>query len=161
MEMAGNPGRYVWFVALYNARAYYPVLAILFLDLGLTLDQYVMLNLIWAATIFLFEVPSGALADTFGRKKLLVTASLLTVAEMSCLLFAPKDGGWLLFSICVVNRLLSGLSEAAVSGADEALAYDSLPEKKPRGGMGCGFSAGDAAALCGLRVCYDPRWAHV
>lgn len=129
MEMAGNPGRYVWFVALYNARAYYPVLAILFLDLGLTLDQYVMLNLIWAATIFLFEVPSGALADTFGRKKLLVAASLLMVAEMSCLLFAPKDGGWLLFSICVVNRLLSGLSEAAASGADEALAYDSLPEK--------------------------------
>jgi MFS family permease len=129
MEMAGNPGRYVWFVALYNARAYYPILAILFLDLGLTLDQYVMLNLIWAATIFLFEVPSGALADTFGRKKLLVTASLLMVAEMSCLLFAPKDGGWLLFSICVVNRLLSGLSEAAASGADEALAYDSLPEK--------------------------------
>ena len=129
MEMAGNPGRYVWFVALYNARAYYPVLAILFLDLGLTLDQYVMLNLIWAATIFLFEVPSGALADTFGRKKLLVTASLLMVAEMSCLLFAPKDGGWLLFSVCVANRLLSGLSEAAASGADEALAYDSLPEK--------------------------------
>ena len=129
MEMAGNPGRYVWFVALYNARAYYPILAILFLDLGLTLDQYVMLNLIWAATIFLFEVPSGALADTFGRKKLLVTASLLMVAEMSCLLFAPKDGGWLLFSVCVANRLLSGLSEAAASGADEALAYDSLPEK--------------------------------
>ena len=129
MEMAGNPGRYVWFVALYNARAYYPVLAILFLDLGLTLDQYVMLNLVWAATIFLFEVPSGALADTIGRKKLLVTASLLMIVEMACLLFAPKDGGWLLFSLCVLNRFLSGLSEAAASGADEALAYDSLPEK--------------------------------
>lgn len=128
MEMAGNPGRYVWFTALYNARAYYPILAILFLDLGLTLDQYVMLNLVWAATIFLFEVPSGALADTLGRKNLLVTASLLMVAEMSCLLFAPKDGDWLLFSLCVANRLLSGLSEAAASGADEALAYDSLPE---------------------------------
>lgn len=128
MDMAGNPGRYVWFVALYNARAYYPVLAILFMDLGLTLDQYVMLNLVWAATIFLFEVPSGALADTFGRKKLLVAASLLMVAEMGCLLFAPKDGGWLLFFLCVANRFLSGLSEAAASGADEALAYDSLPE---------------------------------
>lgn len=128
MDMAGNPGRYVWFVALYNARAYYPVLAILFLDLGLTLDQYVMLNLVWAATIFLFEVPSGALADTFGRKNLLVVASLLMVAEMGCLLFAPKDGGWLLFFLCVANRFLSGLSEAAASGADEALAYDSLPE---------------------------------
>ncbi|MDE0835020.1 MAG: hypothetical protein OSA84_01555 [Akkermansiaceae bacterium] len=60
-----NPGRYVWFTTLYNARAYYPILAILFLDLGLTLDQYVMLNLVWAATIFLFEVPSGA--PYFGR----------------------------------------------------------------------------------------------
>jgi Na+/melibiose symporter-like transporter len=126
--MRKNPGRYVWFTTLYNARAYYPVLAILFLDLGLTLDQYVMLNLVWAATIFLFEVPSGALADTLGRKTLLVTASVLMVVELSCLLFAPKDGGWLLFSLCVANRILSGLSEAAASGADEALAYDSLPE---------------------------------
>lgn len=129
MDTAGNPRRYIWFTALYNARAYYPVLAILFMDLGLTLDQYVMLNLVWAATIFLFEVPSGALADTFGRKRLLVTASLLMVLEMCCLLFAPEDGGWLLFLLCVVNRLLSGLSEAAASGADEALAYDSLPEE--------------------------------
>ena len=127
-NMAGNPAKYVWFTTLYNARAYYPILAILFIDLGLTLDQYVMLNMVWAATIFLFEVPSGALADTLGRKTLLVSAAVLMVLEMSCLLFAPKDGGWVLFSLCVANRLLSGLSEAAASGADEALAYDSLPE---------------------------------
>lgn len=127
-DTSKNPGRYVWFTTLYNARAYYPILAVLFLDLGLTLDQYVMLNLVWAATIFLFEVPSGALADTLGRKTLLVSASVLMVVEMSCLLFAPKDGGWVLFSLCVANRFLSGLSEAAASGADEALAYDSLPE---------------------------------
>lgn len=128
VDTSGNPKRYVWFTTLYNARAYYPVLAILFLDLGLTLDQYVMLNLVWAAAIFLFEVPSGALADTLGRKTLLISASVLMIAEMSCLLFAPKDGGWLLFALCVGNRLLSGLSEAAASGADEALAYDSLPD---------------------------------
>ncbi|MFD2257877.1 MFS transporter [Luteolibacter algae] len=127
--IGGNPRKYVWFTTLYNARAYYPILAVLFLDLGLTLDQFVMLNLVWAATIFIFEVPSGALADTLGRKTLLVAASVLMVVEMSCLLFAPKDGGWLLFSLCVANRLLSGLSEAAASGADEALAYDSMPEE--------------------------------
>lgn len=128
LDVSGNPGRYVWFTTLYNARAYYPILAILFLDLGLTLDQYVMLNMVWAATIFVFEVPSGALADTLGRKALLVSAAVLMVVEMSCLLFAPKDGGWVLFGLCVANRLLSGLSEAAASGADEALAYDSLPD---------------------------------
>ena len=74
----GNPRRFVLFSVFYNARAYYPVLAILFLDLGLTLDQFALLNLIWAATIFLFEVPSGALADTVGRRKLLIASAVLS-----------------------------------------------------------------------------------
>ncbi len=126
-DLAGNPKRFVLFTIFYNARAYYPVLAILFLDLGLSLDQFVMLNLIWAATIFLFEVPSGALADTIGRRKLLIISSALMILEMLCLLCAPRDGGIWLFTLCVVNRILSGLSEAFASGADEALAYDSLP----------------------------------
>ncbi|WP_411827617.1 MFS transporter [Luteolibacter sp. AS25] len=128
VDISGNPTKYVWFTTLYNARAYYPILAVLFLDLGLTLDQYVLLNLVWALTIFFFEVPSGALADTLGRKTLLVAAAVLMILEMGCLLFAPKDGGWILIGLCIINRLLSGLSEAAASGADEALAYDSLPD---------------------------------
>jgi MFS family permease len=129
MDFSGNPKRFVLFTVFYNARAYYPVLAILFLDLGLTLDQFVLLNLIWAATIFLFEVPSGAMADTIGRKKLLVTASILMVVEMLCLLLAPRQGGTILLTLCVINRICSGLSEACASGADEALAYDSLPDQ--------------------------------
>lgn len=129
-DLTGNSRRFVLFTVFYNARAYYPVLAILFLDLGLSLDQFVLLNLIWAATIFLFEVPSGALADTIGRKKLLVTAAALMVVEMLCLLLAPRDGGMILLTLCVINRICSGLSEACASGADEALAYDSLPESE-------------------------------
>ncbi|MEO7100223.1 MAG: MFS transporter [Luteolibacter sp.] len=127
-DLSGNPRRFVLFTVFYNARAYYPVLAILFLDLGLTLDQFVLLNLIWATTIFLFEVPSGALADTLGRRPLLIAAAVLMVMEMLCLLLAPRNGGTLLFSLCILNRILSGLSEACASGADEALAYDSLRE---------------------------------
>lgn len=127
-DLAGNPRRFILFTVFYNARAYYPVMAVLFLDLGLTLDQFVLLNLIWAATIFLFEVPSGALADTVGRRPLLITAAALMVLEMLCLLLAPRHGGSLLFGICILNRILSGLSEACASGADEALAYDSLDE---------------------------------
>lgn len=121
---------YAWFTTLFNARFYYPILAILFLDLGLTLSQFVMLNAIWAVTIFLAEVPSGALADLIGRRKLLISAAGLMVFEMLVLVVAPKDAGLWLFGFCVVNRVLSGLAEAAASGADEALAFDSLENEE-------------------------------
>jgi MFS family permease len=127
-DLSGNPRRFIIFSVFYNSRAYYPVLAILFMDLGLTLDQYVLLNLVWAVTIFLFEVPSGALADVIGRRKLMIAATGLMTLEMLCLLVAPRGGGWVLFAWCILNRVCSGLSEACASGADEALAYDSLPE---------------------------------
>lgn len=117
------------FTTLYNARAYYPVLMIFFTDLGLSADRFVFLNVMWAVAIFTLEVPSGALADTLGRKKLLVFASCVMVLEMAILLIAPKDGGEVLFALCILNRLLSGTSEAAASGADEAIAYDALPEE--------------------------------
>lgn len=119
---------YAWFTTAFNARFYYPILAILFLDLGLSLSQFVTLNAIWAATIFLAEVPSGALADLIGRRKLLIAAAGLMVLEMLVLLTAPKDAGLWLFGFCAVNRVLSGLAEAAASGADEALAFDSLDD---------------------------------
>lgn len=117
---------FLWFRVLFNCRFYYPVLAIFFVDLGLSLSQYIVLNVIWAVTIVLLEVPSGALADIVGRKALVVFSSLIMVIEMSLLVFAPANGGWLLFAICAFNRILAGVAEAAASGADEALAYDSL-----------------------------------
>jgi MFS family permease len=166
-DLSGNPQRFILFTVFYNARAYYPVLAILFLDLGLTLDQFVLLNLIWAATIFLFEVPSGALADTLGRKKLLVGAALLMVLEMLCLLLAPRDGGTLLFALCILNRVLSGLSEAFASGADEALAYDSLPENDREDAWDRTLakamrwrSAGFVIAMILGGLLYDPSWIN-
>ncbi len=114
------------FRVCFSARFYYPVYAILFLDHGLTLEQFGLLNFIWAASIVLLEVPSGALADTLGRRNLLIAAGVLMVAEMSLLLAAPLGGSALTFWFFALNRLCSGAAEAAASGADEALAYDSL-----------------------------------
>lgn len=160
-----NPRLYVLFTLFYNARAYYPVLAVLFTDLGLTLDQYVMLNAAWAASIFLLEVPSGALADTIGRKRLLVFSASLMVVEMGVLLLAPKDGGWLLFALCLLNRILSGTSEAAASGADEAIAYDSLPEEGRQAAWDTVLATTMRWRSVGLLIAmtlggllYDPSW---
>ncbi|PIE61494.1 MAG: MFS transporter [Desulfobacterales bacterium] len=121
-----NIRRYIAFKVLFNSRFYYPVFTILFLDFGLSVAQFSILNAVWAATIVLAEVPSGALADTIGRKRLLVFATLTMVVEVGLIAFVPAGNSTLVFWIFFINRVLSGLAEAAASGADEALAYDAL-----------------------------------
>ncbi len=121
-----NVRRFIAFRAFFNSRFYYPVFTILFLDYGLTIEQFAILNTIWAFTIVLAEVPSGALADLIGRKQLLVATSLLMIAEMLLLAFVPLGNSQLIFSAFLINRILSGFAEALASGADEAMAYDTL-----------------------------------
>lgn len=118
---------FVLFRIFFNCRFYYPIFTILFLDFGLSLEQFAMLNALWAVTIVVLEVPSGALADQLGRRRLVVASALLMVLEMACLVFMPRQGGALTFWVFALNRVLSGAAEACASGADEALTYDSLP----------------------------------
>ena len=110
----------------FNARFYYPVFTVLFVDYGLSIEQFAILNSIWALTIVVAEVPSGALADLLGRRSLLLLTAGSMVLEMALLAFVPLGNGKLLFAAFLINRILSGLAEAMASGADEALAYDSL-----------------------------------
>ncbi|MFH1153317.1 MAG: MFS transporter [Pseudomonadota bacterium] len=114
------------FRVFFNSRFYYPVFTVLFLDFGLTLEQFAILNAVWAGTIVLAEVPSGALADILGRRRLLVASAMIMVVEIALISFAPDPGSPGVFACFLVNRVLSGLAEAAASGADEALAYDTL-----------------------------------
>jgi MFS family permease len=124
--LEGNIRRFIAFRVFFNARFYYPVFTILYLDYGLSLEQFAILNMVWALTIVLAEVPSGALADRIGRKRLLVFAAVLMFIEMALLSLVPIGASPVLFIVFFINRIFSGLAEAAASGADEALAYDSL-----------------------------------
>ncbi|WP_457576980.1 MFS transporter [Desulfomarina sp.] len=117
---------FIAFRVFFNCRFYYPVFTILFLDYGLTIEQFALLNTVWAITIVLAEVPSGALADVFGRKTLIVITSFLMIIEMLVIAILPLGNPTLIFWGFLINRILSGLAEAMASGADEAIAYDSL-----------------------------------
>lgn len=73
-------------------------------------------------TIFLAEVPAGIFADKFGRKRSVVTALLLqTLGEV--FYFFAKD-----YFTFVLIAILAGVGYAFLSGANEALVYDSLQE---------------------------------
>lgn len=121
-----NIRSFLWFRVLFNSRFYYPIFTILFLDFGLSIEDFALLNALWAASIVLFEVPSGALADKLGRRRLVVFSGWLMVVEMAILFLMPI-GGSLVWPLMALNRIISGLAEACCSGADEALVYDALP----------------------------------
>lgn len=120
---------FLMFRSSYFARFYYPVFTLLYLDYGLTLSQFAMLNVVWAATIVISEVPSGAFADTLGRKKLVVLSSLVMFIEIAMIALVPTGNTHLVFIVFLINRVLSGLAMSLASGADEALAYDTLKEQ--------------------------------
>ena len=121
-----NARTFILYRILFRARFYYPVFTLLFLDFGLSLSQFAILNSVWALTIVLFEIPLGGLADTIGRRKIVILSAILLNIELLVWLLAPVHGGDTLFMFFLVNRIISGLCEAASSGADEALVYNSL-----------------------------------
>lgn len=124
-----NVRRFIAFRIFFHARYYYPVFTLLFLDFGLTLEQFALLNVVWALTIVVAEVPSGAMADVLGRRRLMILGAILMIGEMALLSFMPMGMPGLTFLFFGLNRILSGLAEAMVSGADEALAYDTLKDQ--------------------------------
>ena len=127
-----NLRAFILFRIFFNCRFYYPVFMILFLDFGLSVEQFALLNAAWAVAITLLEVPSGALADQLGRRTLVLAAAVLMVVEMLVLYFTPIGAGAVVFWMFLINRVISGAAEAAASGADEALAYDSIPAERQK-----------------------------
>ncbi len=88
---------------------------------GLSLLQ---VNSIWSiivVTIFLTEVPTGVIADRIGRKRSVVMALFLQFLGEFFYIFAS---GYVAF---VIIAILGGIGYSFLSGANEALIYDSLP----------------------------------
>ena len=117
-----NVRLFAMYRVFFNMRFYYPVFALFYLDAGVSIEEFAVLQAIWSLSIITFEVPSGIFADLMGRSKTLRLGAFLAVIEM--LVFALSTTFWGF----ALNRVLSGFNESLVSGADSALLYDSLKE---------------------------------
>lgn len=67
-----------------------------------------------------FEVPTGIIADVWGRKRSIVTGSIMFLCGIAAYVNIPH---WRMFFL---GSFLWALGLALVSGADESLLYDSL-----------------------------------
>lgn len=86
---------------------------------------YSLVEIGFAETIFhitslLLEIPSGVLADVFGRKKMLIVSTIMTMIGNIIMIFSSN-----LFLICA-SMIFQAASYNFLSGSGDALAYDSL-----------------------------------
>ncbi|MEV6284411.1 MFS transporter [Kribbella sp. NPDC051770] len=98
----------------------YPLYQLLFEDHGLSPTEISTLFIIWSATAFLLEIPSGALADVFSRRKLLMLGPALTGLGYAAWITLPS------YVSFAAGFVLWGAGSALISGTYEAFVYDEL-----------------------------------
>lgn len=89
---------------------------------GMSLTQLGLLETIFHTTSFLMEVPTGAVADLFGRKISRILGRVFSLISVILLLTANS------FLWFAVSFVFTALSYNLESGAGDALIYDSLKE---------------------------------
>lgn len=89
---------------------------------GMTLTQLGLLETIFHITSFAMEVPTGAVADIFGRKISRILGRILSLVSVILLLVANS------FLWFAISFIFTALSYNLESGAGDALVYDSLKE---------------------------------
>jgi len=121
-----------------------PVFVPLLQGYGLSMSEVLQTQALFALTIALSEVPSGYLADLWGRRRVILVGSALNAAAFLSLLWADSFVDFLLY------EFILGLGFSLISGADLALLYDTevhLHERGLPGGVGPGKSLSRLIAI--------------
>jgi len=123
-----------------------------------------LIETVLIVTTTLTEIPTGAIADLFGKKKTLILAFLLEAIGAYMMAFAPNYNIilWSVFVMCVGG--------AFYSGTLEALVYDSLKQDGKEDKFDKIISNLSSIALIAPAVCsiiggfvygIDPRWPFI
>lgn len=103
-----------------NLRFFESFLILFFLNKGLTFTQIGFLYSIRELTIFIFEIPSGVIADVMGRRRTLITAFIFYI--VSFVIFYLSKG----FYIFALAMIMFAFAEAFRSGVHKAMIFSYL-----------------------------------
>ena len=97
-----------------------PTIVLFYESYGLNIEQIVLLKTILSLSVLVLEVPSGYLADLWGRKACLVVGSGVWI--VSWLIYCTGSS----FLEFAIAEILAGVTGSLISGANTALGYDTL-----------------------------------
>ena len=101
-----------------------PIIVLFYEDHGLGLQDVFILKSIYSIAAVALEIPSGYLADVWGRRKCLILGCILINFGYLCYSFTGTLAAF------VVAEILLGTGQTLVNGADSALLYDTTVQYK-------------------------------
>lgn len=103
------------------------IASIILLDKGLDLATLGFWVMLYSASVLLLEVPTGAFADAYGRKKAIIASFVLRLIFLTGLLLSPNA------LILMALAFVGALSDSFISGSKEAHVVDILSERGKSG----------------------------
>ncbi|MFH1439104.1 MAG: MFS transporter [Candidatus Woesearchaeota archaeon] len=101
------------------------VLVPFFLDWGsITFTQLMILQSFFVFSMFILEIPTGAVADYFGRKTSISLSAVFIALSVIIYTIYPN------FYLFLLGEFFWAIGAALLSGSDQALLYDSLKKLK-------------------------------
>lgn len=101
-----------------------PIIVLFYEDHGLGLQDVFILKSIYSIAAVALEIPSGYLADVWGRRKCLILGCILFFFGYLCYSFTSTLAAF------VIAEILLGTGQTLVNGADSALLYDTTVQYK-------------------------------
>lgn len=95
-----------------------PILSLALIDKGASLSNLSIILGLYALSVIILELPTGMMADIFGRKKTFVLSLVIFTLSFSLLLIGKG------FIILCIVMMLYGLGKALASGSFDALFID-------------------------------------
>ena len=95
-----------------------PIIVLFYGKHGLGLQDVFILKSVYSVAAVALEIPSGYLADVWGRRKCLIYGCFLFFGGYLCYSFTST------FHAFLIAEILLGVGQTLVNGADSALLYD-------------------------------------
>lgn len=103
---------------------FYIVDTLFYLERGISSSAYMFFVVVMYITRLIFEIPSGILADKYGKKKILLISQIMFIISTIIFIFAYN------YTVFIIAIIIASLQKCFSTGIVNSFLYESLKEKE-------------------------------